>query len=472
MPMTIRQIMSSTPPSRRHAADYVKVTQLKVRRSPDGNPMVLAKTIASHTSDGVRKSPQPMHKYVTTLEILGKHVRVSCSCLAGDTPVLTSKGWKTILELARPKSSKLEVDYQVNGKTYKGTAPYHTGKKPTWKITFDNGLSVTSTKDHLFLESVGDRHHGKYANVEQRWTEAKDLTIGSKVLVNSFDAGDVDHDETFYRSMFLGMIMGDGTVSSGRPYIGIKKDASQLLSFLARSGYVKAIDHKSGYPRVSFVQSAVELMARAKFVNKVSVDIRTHKQLLGYLSGLLVTDGSVAKELVVHGGAYLKHVQKLLIQFGYYSAKIILVRPAGTETNKGVSNKDLFKLKLSRQDAVKLNGRLVLRDSQQASLDHQCARNSYTKDPYSKVISITYAGRQAVYDISVPEVRRFVANGFIVHNCDDFWSTWEYALAKRGAANSEYSNGEPPVVRNPKFVPGCCKHIFRLSELLIEQGKL
>lgn len=80
MPMTIRQIMSSTPPSRRHAADYVKVTQLKVRRSPDGNPMVLAKTIASHTSDGIRKSPQPMHKYVTTLEILGKHVRCSCSC--------------------------------------------------------------------------------------------------------------------------------------------------------------------------------------------------------------------------------------------------------------------------------------------------------------------------------------------------------------------------------------------------------
>lgn len=472
MPMTIRQIMSSTPPSRRHAADYVKVTQLKVRRSPDGNPMVLAKTIASHTSDGVRKSPQPMHKYVTTLEILGKHVRVSCSCLAGDTLVLTDKGWKTMLELAEPKSNKLTVTYLVNGKPYQGTAPFHSGKKPTWRLTFDNGLTVTSTADHRFLESVGDRHRGDRANVHHKWTEARDLTLGSKVLVNSYDAGDVAHNKTFYRAMFLGMIMGDGTVSSGRPYIGMRKDPDQMLSFLAHSGFVQAIDRNSGYPRVSFTQQAVELMARAEFKNKESVTLTSHTQLLGYLSGLLVTDGSVAKELVVHGGAHLKQVQKALISFGYYSAKIILVRPAGTETNKGVSTKDLYKLKLSRQDAAKLNGRLVLRRSQQKALDTQCQGYSQTRDPYSKLVKIEYAGRQHVYDISVPEVQRFVANGFIVHNCDDFWSTWEYALAKRGAANSEYSNGEPPVVRNPKFVPGCCKHIFRLSELLIEQGKL
>lgn len=78
--MTIRQILAKTPPSRKSSAAYVKVTQLKVRKSPDGYPMVLAKTIASHDARGERKSPQPQHKYVTTIEVRGKHCRVSCSC--------------------------------------------------------------------------------------------------------------------------------------------------------------------------------------------------------------------------------------------------------------------------------------------------------------------------------------------------------------------------------------------------------
>lgn len=44
--------------------------------------------------------------------------------------------------------------------------------------------------------------------------------------------------------------------------------------------------------------------------------------------------------------------------------------------------------------------------------------------------------------------------------CDDYWSTWEFALHRKGAADIIYSNGEPCDVRNPKFIPGCCKHIF------------
>lgn len=41
-------------------------------------------------------------------------------------------------------------------------------------------------------------------------------------------------------------------------------------------------------------------------------------------------------------------------------------------------------------------------------------------------------------------------------SCDDFWATWEVALHKYGAADIEYSNGEKPVERNPRMVPGTC----------------
>ena len=46
--------------------------------------------------------------------------------------------------------------------------------------------------------------------------------------------------------------------------------------------------------------------------------------------------------------------------------------------------------------------------------------------------------------------------------CGDFWCHWEYALNKRGASDIQYSNGEPPVVTNPRNIAGVCKHIMAL----------
>ena len=57
-------------------------------------------------------------------------------------------------------------------------------------------------------------------------------------------------------------------------------------------------------------------------------------------------------------------------------------------------------------------------------------------------------------------------------SCDDFWSTWEVALNKKGAARLEYSNGRSPDEKNPKLVPGCCKHLYFLGHNLITKGKL
>lgn len=101
MPMTIRQIMAKTPPSRRNASQWVKISAIKVRKSPQGYPMVLAKTISGHSAQGVRKSPQPQHRYVTTIEVRNKHSIVSCSC---DDFLFT---W----EVALAKNGAAQVEY-------------------------------------------------------------------------------------------------------------------------------------------------------------------------------------------------------------------------------------------------------------------------------------------------------------------------------------------------------------------------
>jgi hypothetical protein len=57
-------------------------------------------------------------------------------------------------------------------------------------------------------------------------------------------------------------------------------------------------------------------------------------------------------------------------------------------------------------------------------------------------------------------------------SCEDFWACWEVALAKRGAARIEYSNGKPANIRNPTGVLGCCKHCYALLTKLIDKNKI
>jgi hypothetical protein len=57
-------------------------------------------------------------------------------------------------------------------------------------------------------------------------------------------------------------------------------------------------------------------------------------------------------------------------------------------------------------------------------------------------------------------------------SCEDFWAVWEFALNQKKAARIKHSNGQPPVERNPKWRPGCCKHVFHFGQDLLRRGKV
>lgn len=57
-------------------------------------------------------------------------------------------------------------------------------------------------------------------------------------------------------------------------------------------------------------------------------------------------------------------------------------------------------------------------------------------------------------------------------SCPDFCFRFEYALAKKGASAIRYCNGESPGVRNPSLIAGCCKHIVKLTDLLLDKKKI
>lgn len=56
--------------------------------------------------------------------------------------------------------------------------------------------------------------------------------------------------------------------------------------------------------------------------------------------------------------------------------------------------------------------------------------------------------------------------------CEDHRYVWEHALNFHGAAEILYSNGDPAKIRNPRNIPGCCKHIVKTFDTLVRRGEI
>ena len=64
--------------------------------------------------------------------------------------------------------------------------------------------------------------------------------------------------------------------------------------------------------------------------------------------------------------------------------------------------------------------------------------------------------------------------GYVKVLCDCEYQTYynEVALHKHGASDIVYSNGEPPVDRNPSYKPNLCKHLYALCKRIKGAPKL
>lgn len=56
-------------------------------------------------------------------------------------------------------------------------------------------------------------------------------------------------------------------------------------------------------------------------------------------------------------------------------------------------------------------------------------------------------------------------------SCADNTFRWEVANTKKGASEIEYSNGQAPIMTNPRNNPGLCKHLYVLGKLALPHLK-
>ena len=472
--MTLKSIYANTPNMMKENGRECVFKSFKKSVSPKGFPVL--KAIVIHRDPFRPRSTDCPH----TVTIIGidnqndpfskqKRVFVQCDCVPGTMKVQTPEGFKEIYSIAEPFTGELSKTYLVDGREYRGTAPFHVGRKPVFRLSLSNGSFVEGTDDHRFrvIDSEGS----------VRWRAIKDIQPGDTLKLSKHRFPDApDKTSKYYEQQFLGYMQGDGSVTQ-KPDLQIPENSDKLefLDRLVDLGLVANVSESSGRGmiRVAFTPRAKELFSRYSYDGVNAPSWETHSQFLGYLSGLICADGTVSSNKGMVGtmricGAesYLRPVFEYLLHLGLTFTRLRLERKAGTQTNLATSTKDMYALEFRAEDFKWLLDNLDL-TSRFSSYEFKKFNKVKAK---AKVTSKTYAGKKDVYDITVERRHAFVMDGAVVaHNCENFCYMWEYSLAERGATHVIFGNGEPPIFTNPSRVPGTCKHMSAVIQRVFRE---
>ena len=365
-------------------------------------------------------------------------------CLTADTWIQTSNGFEQIEDLIDTRFTAV-----VDGKNYDSISKgfWFTGKKPIYKLTLDNGMSVKATDNHKFLTDKG-------------WKELQDIKENDTIVIQnnqknsnySWDSNLGTADEGY----FIGQLIGDGTFSKNKPVVTLfipntyqkLEDYKPYTVLQEWFTSLKARKDTKGFNIARVSESVTEVRAKLValkeisdkfnvFPNEKQVPMNGSKEFtIGMLRGFFDADGSVqgsqqkglSIRLTQSDLQRLERVQILLNGFGI-SSKLYKNRqkegyrylPDGKGGNKAYLCKAGHELIIASNSLAKFNDTIGFYDNaKQEKLTAGIA--AYKRKPnkdkfFTKVTSIAYCGEEKVYDCTIEDVHRFSANGIIAHNC-------------------------------------------------------
>ncbi len=457
----------------------VRIMRVSPAKFKMGSKGLITFTKTLGIPEGERFTPPHVYKQVircTPADYNGKisqcpGIVVNCECVSGDNLVLTDKGWEKVYALAGPITNEYPINYNINGRFYKGSKPFLTGRKLVYKLSLSNGEILEATQDHLVRVYIKSRYKTVYGKKEApkffrkrfyTWKKIKDIKCGDKILLHHNIQRPVEKTKEFYEGVFLGLLMGDGTVfNTGygtiNAYTVAKyKFIKRICKKLDIINSIKMEDVETSHGinyRFFFNVHAREIMEKYNYVNKKSVNLSSREFIMGYWSGLISTDGgngSKGGSISITGGRdYLYPLFLKLREFG------ILTRfrereSKGEVANYGTRTKNTCSL--STYLSEDLLSFLEIRPDQRKNFEDI---RPHPRLPHGIVVSKKRGGRKYVYDITVPDKHKFVANGMIVHNCPRMTFTWNWVLWSKYAAILTATN-EPPQITNPRRLVGTC----------------
>jgi len=382
-------------------------------------------------------------------------IRATNPCVTADTWVHTVDGPRQVGELVG-QASRLLVDGQAHDTTDAGF--FRTATRDVVRLSTSEGYALRLTPDHRVRKVVKHTRH----TLETDWVEAAALQPGDRVLMNDHRGhaewpGRYDAEQGY----LLGLLVGDGVLKEDKAVLSAWKPAA------VANGEPRGIDSVmeaareaarcfetrsdfSGWQEVpgrgEYRMSIGGLKSLALEVGMTPGDKRITPRLeaassdccRGFLRGFFDADGSVQGDqrkgvsvrLSQSDLPRLQAVQRMLLRLGIASTIYRDRRgagfsrlPDGRGGQRDYPTQAQHELVVAGENLVQFRDRVGFGDREKqarlATLLKAYKRRVNRERFVATVACVEPDGREDVFDVQVPGINAFDANGLHAHNCGE-----------------------------------------------------
>ncbi len=371
-------------------------------------------------------------------------------CVTADTWVMTAEGPRQVEELIGKKFVAV-----VNGEEWESSEAgfFETGVRPVYRLKTVEGFKLRLTADHPVMKVERMTRY----KVEAQWSNAGDLKPGDKIIINNhrdFGNWSVKGRYTEGEGYLIGLLLGDGTIKKDKVILSSWGDSKgvKAVRYVAYN-HAQSLPHRSDFVGWNAVKGRNEHRLSMGYLKGLAQELglnpdrkmiteKIEKSSLdfckGLLRGLFDADGSVqgnqskgvSVRLAQSDIEILKAVQRMFLRFGIFT-KIYINRRKKRKSKlpdgKGGFNEYITKpqheLVISRENLLYFAEQVGFDDAEKMEKLENAIRNYKRKMNRERFVAsveeVVPDGIEKVYDVQIPGINAFDANGFVVHNCGE-----------------------------------------------------
>ena len=380
-------------------------------------------------------------------------------CVTGDTWVQTDDGPRIVRDLVGiPFTARVRGENHASGPQ----GFFSTGEKPILRVKTVEGPEIRLTGDHLVRRAAARTRY----RIQEEWCPARELGEGDWIVLNDHRALPVwKGAHTREEGYLLGLLVGDGTLMKDEAVLSVWEDAAVVnggenpsdqgvRAVMAEAERcARTLPHRPDFRGWTAVVGRGEHRLRLSSLRDLAFGLGMGREgagktitpameeassefYAGLLRGFFDADGSVqgstekgvSVRLSQSDLPVLAAVQRMLLRLGISSTIYPDRRPAGFSVlpdGKGgrarYTTRAQHELVVSK-DNLEIFAELVgFGDTRKAAglktLLRSYRRTLNRERFLVRVATVETVGEEEVFDVQIPGINAFDANGLVVHNC-------------------------------------------------------
>ena len=387
-------------------------------------------------------------------------IRATNPCVTADTWVQTAEGPRQVHELVG-RSFLARVDGRHHASGPQGF--FRTDCKPVLRLATREGYSLRLTADHRVRRVVRQTRW----SLDTEWCKAAKLQVGDRLLLN--DHRQIPHwpgELSAEQGYLLGLLIGDGTLKAEGAVLSVWGAAAQANGLEAGPGAAmqavmdearRCVDALPGRTRSDFtgwmpVAGRSEWRLKSASLRDLALSVgmtpgdkpitpalerASSEACRAFLRGFFDADGSVqgsqekgvSVRLAQSDRKRLEAAQRMLLRLGIPSA-LYARRPAGSSSlpdgrggRREYPTQAQYELIISGEALVSYEQLIGFTDGAKAARLGAALSGYRRRLNRSRFVatvnSLEADGIEDVYDVQIPGINAFDANGLHAHNCGE-----------------------------------------------------